>query len=110
MGFKSGGLVAMPSLVTKPPAWNQIRADASQFAARWANETDENAGAQAFWTEFLHIFGIDRKRVATFEARAQRSTTGGQSRPRAFPIEVTIGVNNLYSSAIVTQLPSTENI
>lgn len=65
---------------TKPPAWNQIRADAAAFAARWVNETDENAGAQGFWTEFLTIFGVDRKRVATFEARAQRATTGGRGR------------------------------
>lgn len=70
----------MTAAASKPPAWNQIRADASTFAARWANETDENAGAQAFWTEFLAIFGIDRKRVATFEARAQRTTTGGRGR------------------------------
>lgn len=70
----------MGASVVKPPAWNQIRADATQFAARWVDETDENAGAQAFWTEFLAIFGIDRKRVATFEARAQRTTTGGRGR------------------------------
>lgn len=64
----------------KPPSWNQIRANAAQFAARWADETDENAGSQSFWNEFLAIFGIDRKRVATFEARAQRVSTGGRGR------------------------------
>lgn len=64
----------------KPPSWNQIRSDAAAFAARWADETDENAGSQSFWNEFLAIFGIDRKRVATFEARAQRSSTGGRGR------------------------------
>lgn len=64
----------------KPPSWNQIRADATAFAARWADETDENAGSQSFWNEFLAIFGIDRKRVATFEARAQRVSTGGRGR------------------------------
>jgi len=61
--------------ISKPPAWNQIRSDAATFAARWADEKDENAGAQAFWTEFLDIFGVDRKRVATFEARARFLTT-----------------------------------
>lgn len=67
-------------LMQKPPSWNQIRANATQFAARWADETDENAGSQSFWNEFLQIFGIDRKRVATFEARAQRVSTGGRGR------------------------------
>jgi hypothetical protein len=67
-------------LMQKPPSWNQIRANATQFAARWADETDENAGSQSFWNEFLQIFGIDRKRVATFEARAQRASTGGRGR------------------------------
>lgn len=64
----------------KPPSWNQIRTEAARFAARWADETDENASSQSFWNEFLQIFGIDRKRVATFEARAQRSSTGGRGR------------------------------
>lgn len=64
----------------KPPSWNQIRHDAAKFAARWAEETDENAGAQSFWNEFLAIFGIDRKRVAVFEKRAERLSTGGRGR------------------------------
>lgn len=64
----------------KPPSWNQIRTDATAFATRWADDTDENAGSQTFWNEFLAIFGIDRKRVATFEARAQRVSTGGRGR------------------------------
>lgn len=66
--------------MTKPPSWNQIRKDAASFAARWADETDENAGAQGFWTEFLAIFGVDRKRVAVFEKRAERTSTGGRGR------------------------------
>lgn len=64
----------------KPPSWNEIRSNAAAFASRWATETDENAGAQSFWNEFLGIFGVDRKRVATFEARAKRTSTGGRGR------------------------------
>lgn len=62
----------------KPPSWNQIRDNARTFAARWADVTDENAEAQSFWTEFLQIFGIDRRRVATFEARARRRDGRGR--------------------------------
>ena len=64
--------------MAKPPSWNEIRTSAAAFAARWADETNEKAEAQTFWNEFLGIFGIDRRRVAVFEKRAQRtSTTGG---------------------------------
>ncbi|MCF8526555.1 MAG: N-6 DNA methylase [Candidatus Nanopelagicales bacterium] len=64
----------------KPPSWNQIRKDAAAFASRWADATDEASEAQSFWTEFLAIFGVDRKRVAVFEMRAERLSTGGRGR------------------------------
>jgi hypothetical protein len=60
----------------KPPSWNQIRANAAAFAARWVGETSERAEAQTFWNEFLAIFGIDRRRVAYFEQEARRTSTG----------------------------------
>jgi type I restriction-modification system DNA methylase subunit len=63
--------------VAKPPSWNEIRASAAAFAVRWADETNEKAEAQTFWNEFLAIFGIDRRRVAVFEKRAQRTSTAG---------------------------------
>jgi len=48
-------------------AWNEIRSRALAFSKRWEHETSEDAEAKAFWTEFLNVFGIDRKRVASFE-------------------------------------------
>ncbi len=66
--------------MAKPPSWNEIRTNAQQFATRWEGTSDENAESQSFWNEFLGIFGIDRKRVATFEARARRTSTGGRGR------------------------------
>lgn len=66
--------------MSKPPSWNEIRINAQQFATRWEGTNDENAESQSFWNEFLGIFGIDRKRVATFEARAKRESTGGRGR------------------------------
>ncbi len=63
--------------MAKPPSWNEIRASAAAFAVRWADETNEKAEAQTFWNEFLAIFGIDRRRVAVFEKRAQRTSTAG---------------------------------
>ena len=66
--------------MSKPPSLNEIRAAARAFATRWEGTTEENAEAQTFWNEFLAIFNIDRKRVATFEARATRTSTGGRGR------------------------------
>lgn len=48
-------------------AWNEIRSRALEFSKRWESDTSEDAEAKAFWTEFLNVFGIDRKRVASFE-------------------------------------------
>jgi hypothetical protein len=70
--------------MVKPPSWNQIRKDAAAFAVRWADATDEAAEAQSFWTEFLTLFGVDRKRVAVFEKRAERLSTGGRGRIDVF--------------------------
>jgi len=50
-----------------PLSWNEIRSRALEFSRRWEHETSEDAEAKAFWTEFLNVFGIDRKRVASFE-------------------------------------------
>lgn len=66
--------------MAKPPSWNEIRANAREFASRWEGTSDENAESQTFWNEFLGIFGIDRKRVARFEAQARRESTGGRGR------------------------------
>lgn len=56
----------------------EIRRRAAEFAAEWADETYERGESQTFWTDFLHIFGVQRRRVASFEARAQRLSTGNQ--------------------------------
>ncbi len=65
----------------KPRSWNEIRNASVEFVRRFQDETDENAEAQSCWTEFLGMFGIDRKRVnAIFEDRAHRSDPGGRGR------------------------------
>src|SRR4030067_3056317 len=50
-----------------PLSWNEIRNRAHEFSKRWEDETSEDAEAKSFWTEFFNVFGIDRKRVASFE-------------------------------------------
>ncbi len=55
---------------------NEIRDRAVRFVADWRDETRERAEAQTFWNEFLEVFGVNRRQVATFEKAAKRASTG----------------------------------
>ena len=48
-------------------SWNEIKDRALQFSQEWANEKRERAEKDSFWNDFFHVFGISRRRVATFE-------------------------------------------
>jgi erythromycin esterase-like protein len=52
-----------------PLSWNEIKSRASAFVLEWKDSQTvrEKAEAQTFETEFLNIFGVDRKKVALFE-------------------------------------------
>ncbi|MCX7048489.1 MAG: class I SAM-dependent DNA methyltransferase [Candidatus Sumerlaeota bacterium] len=52
----------MPAL-----SWNEIRQNAIHFSREWKGAQDERAEAQTFWNEFLQVFGIRRRTVASFE-------------------------------------------
>ncbi|WP_322107703.1 DNA methyltransferase [Caldifermentibacillus hisashii] len=52
-------------------SWNEIRARAIAFTNEWKDETNENAEAKSFWDDFFNVFGISRRRVATFEKRVK---------------------------------------
>src|SRR5579872_3828092 len=48
-------------------SWNEIRARAARFANDWSNARYERGESQTFYNEFFEIFGITRRRVASFE-------------------------------------------
>ena len=48
-------------------SWNEIKDRALKFSNEWGEETKERAEKDSFWNEFFHVFGIQRRRVATFE-------------------------------------------
>lgn len=48
-------------------SWNEIRDRALKFTQEWENESREHAEAKSFWDSFFNVFGISRRRVATFE-------------------------------------------
>lgn len=47
-------------------SWNEIAARAARFADDWAGETYEKGEAQTFWSQFLEIFDIDRRRAGGY--------------------------------------------
>jgi len=50
-----------------PLSWNEIKSRALTFSKEWKQESSEDAEAKSFWDAFFNIFGITRKRVASFE-------------------------------------------
>lgn len=52
-----------------PLSWNEIRDRALAFSSERSDECSEDAEAKSFWDGFFNVFGITRRRVASFEAR-----------------------------------------
>ena len=53
-------------------SWNEIRDRARKFSKEWADESSEDAEAKSFWNDFFDVFGVNRRRVATFEHRVKK--------------------------------------
>jgi hypothetical protein len=47
--------------------WNDIKARAAKFAADWKDAYYERGETQTFYNEFFELFGVTRRRVASFE-------------------------------------------
>ena len=54
-------------MVAMPLSRNEIRDRAIAFARDWSDASREKAEAQTFWNEFFAVFGISRRKVASFE-------------------------------------------
>jgi hypothetical protein len=48
-------------------SWNEIKHRAMDFSREWESENRERSEAQSFWNAFFNIFGITRRRIASFE-------------------------------------------
>ena len=55
-----------------PLSWNEIKDRALTFSHEWADEFSEAAEAKSFLDAFFNVFGISRRRVATFEQRIKK--------------------------------------
>ena len=58
-----------------PLSWNEIKSRAATFSKEWEDDTSEDAEAKSFWDGFFNVFGISRRRVATFEERVKKIDT-----------------------------------
>src|SRR5665647_1240935 len=55
-----------------PLSWNEIKTRAVAFTNKWKDEVNEHAEAKSFWDDFFTVFGISRRRVATFEQQVKK--------------------------------------
>jgi len=53
-------------------SWNEIKDRALHFSKEWAGTCNEDAEAKPFLVEFFNVFGISRKRFASFEFRVKK--------------------------------------
>ena len=60
-----------------PLSWNEIRSNALAFSREWADESSEDAEAKSFWDAFFAVFGVPRRRVASFEKPVKKSDGKG---------------------------------
>lgn len=60
-----------------PLSWNEVKDRALRFSHEWAEETSEDAEAKSFWDAFFNVFGVPRRRVATFEQPVKKSDGHG---------------------------------
>lgn len=59
-------------------SWNEIKDRALKFTKEWEGESRERAEKDTFWNDFFDVFGISRRRLATFEepVKTLKNTTG----------------------------------
>ncbi|MFI5201187.1 MAG: DNA methyltransferase [Candidatus Kapaibacterium sp.] len=55
-----------------PLSWNEIRDRAVQFSREWEDVSSEDAEAKSFLDAFFNVFGISRRRIASFEEKVTK--------------------------------------
>ncbi len=55
-----------------PLSWNEIKDRALKFSREWGDAASEDADAKSFWDAFFGVFGVSRRRVATFEQKVKK--------------------------------------
>lgn len=55
-----------------PLSWNEIKTRAIEFSKEWEDEASEDAEAKSFWDGFFNVFGLTRRRLASFEFQVKK--------------------------------------
>ena len=55
-----------------PLSWNDIRDRATRFSHEWKHTESEDADAKSFLDAFFEVFGVQRRKVASFEKRVKK--------------------------------------
>jgi len=58
-----------------PLSLNEIKDRALAFSREWEGARAERAEAQTFWNEFFNVFGVSRRRLASFGEPVRRART-----------------------------------
>ena len=58
-------------------SWNEIKTRAIAFSKEWGEESSESAEAKSFWDDFFEVFGVHRRRIASFEVPIKRQDGSG---------------------------------
>jgi hypothetical protein len=53
-------------------SWNEIKDRALKFSKEWENDFNEDAEAKSFMDDFFNVFGVPRRRVASFEIHVKK--------------------------------------
>lgn len=53
-------------------SWNEIKDRALQFSKEWADTAREEADAKPFLIEFFNVFGINQRKVGSFEHKVKK--------------------------------------
>lgn len=56
-----------------PLSWNEIRDRSVAFVREWDGESSEQAEAKSFWDGFFQVFGVSRRRIASFEKHVKKA-------------------------------------
>ena len=55
-----------------PIILQEISSRALAFSREWKRAESEEADAKSFWDSFFEVFGVSRRRVASFEKRVEK--------------------------------------
>ena len=53
-------------------SWNEIRVNAAKFADEWKDAHYEKGETQSFYNAFFEVFGVSRRKVASFEESVKK--------------------------------------